>query len=392
MTVAFDPTILLGDIRKPRGAETPGARHRRNQLQCAQHLTNDAPHETQLPDVVLAARILEAAMRDRSYQAQTRLGRDVATYLAWKQLGVAPRTIEVYELYLATLCLYVAALDPTTAELAEREDLLLRCLAGFPAGSRRLVKNAWSGFFKWASHPRRALCRYNPVPDLPAIKAPPTPIYDIFSSSEQQRIALAADRMQLPWVQRLRARAVIDLGIRSAEARGLQPLLHVDLKDRVVWVKGKGSKERLVPFGDEFHAAYLGWANRPVPNVEHIDGHERRLEARPPVATDYLFFPFSVDGATIRWTRPWKQMSDRAIRYWWDRLVAGSGVRYRSLHMNRHTVGTNLSDAGAGLETVQDWLGHADPKTTKVYIHNSRERLQRGRGLLDEYRRRGQAG
>jgi integrase/recombinase XerC len=59
--------------------------------------------------------------------------------------------------------------------------------------------------------------------------------------------------------------------------------------------------------------------------------------------------------------------------------------------MNRHTVGTNLSDAGAGLETVQDWLGHADPKTTKVYIHNSRERLQRGRGLLDGYRQ-GQAG
>jgi integrase/recombinase XerD len=339
-------------------------------------------------DVVLAARILEAAMRDRSYQQQTRLGRDVATYLAWKELGVAPRTLAIYELYLASLCLHVAAVDPSTAEIAEREDLLLRCLTSFPAGSRRLAKNAWSGFFKWASHPKRGLCRYNPIADLPAIRPGATPIYDIFSLAEQQQLLLAADRLPLSWIQRLRARALIDLGIRSDEARGLQPHHHVDLTDRVVWVRGKGSKERLVPFGDEFFKAVIAYRNRPIPNVMRFD---RQVADRPPLVDDYLFFPVGFAHSRLVWTKPWKQLSDRAIRYWWDRLIAESGVRYRSLHMNRHTVGTNLSDAGAGLETVQDWLGHADPKTTKVYIHNSRERLQRGRGLLDGYRQ-GQAG
>jgi site-specific recombinase XerD len=55
--------------------------------------------------------------------------------------------------------------------------------------------------------------------------------------------------------------------------------------------------------------------------------------------------------------------------------------------MNRHTLGTNLSDAGEGIETIGEWLGHASADTTKVYVHNSRSRLRRGRGALDDWRK-----
>src|SRR5215831_8531991 len=99
--------ILADAVEKPGASVGEArARHRRDQLPCTPDLTID---------VVLAARVLEAAMRDRTYQ-QTKVGRDVATYLEWKSLKVKKRSLVVYELYLAGLCLHVAAVDPTTAE------------------------------------------------------------------------------------------------------------------------------------------------------------------------------------------------------------------------------------------------------------------------------------
>lgn len=331
-----------------------------------------------------AQRMIDNAIRDRTYQ-QTRLGSAVREYLAWLAMGRSARTLEIYELYLATLCIHVAADDPAVDEIDEA--MLLGCLTTIPAGSRRLARTAWSGFFRWASSPRRRLCPYNPVQELPALRRPVAKVYDIFSPTEQGRIALATDRMPLPWVQRLRARCVIDLGARSAELRGLQPQ-HFDLNERVVVVYGKGSKERLVPFGDDLFKAFIGFRNRPIPAVEHHDAGGRWLEPRKPRDDDYLFFPYGVTAGVVGWTRPAKQLSDRAIRYWWERLTDTAGVRYRSLHMARHSLGTDLSTAGEDLGTIQDWLGHADPKTTKIYVHNSRSRLQQGRKALDQYRQR----
>lgn len=112
-------------------------------------------------------------------------------------------------------------------------------------------------------------------------------------------------------------------------------------------------------------------------------------EAGQPIDTDHIFFPYGYRAASgaVTWADPFRPLADRTIRSWWDKVTDLADVRYRSLHMNRHTLGTNLSDAGEGLETIQDFLGHSDPKTAKMYVHNSRSRLQRGRGALDAYRK-----
>jgi integrase/recombinase XerC len=330
------------------------------------------------------AAMMRDAIIDRRYQSETRLGCAVADYLAWARLRLAPRSLVIYEGYLARLCLALAEKNPDVHEVTPAD--LLKGLDEYGPGSFKIVVTSYRRFFTWACLVDR--CSRNPVDLLPKLREPPMKVYDVFSATEQAQLAKAADAMPIPWIQRLRVLCFVDLGIRSEEARLLQPT-DFDTVQRIVVVKGKGDKERVVPFGDDLFRAFVGYRNRPIPNVRMTDERGRYRDARPPLDSDYLFFPLGHVKATgaVTWTDPFRPLAARAMRSWWDKIVELAGVRYRSLHMNRHTLGTNLSDAGEGLETIQDWLGHADPGTTKVYVHNSRSRLQRGRGALDAYRK-----
>lgn len=335
-------------------------------------------------DIVAAARILHDAIQDRSYQTETRLGGAVAQYLAWKRSSASARTLVIYEGYLARLCISLAHDNPAVNEVSSQQ--LLDALADYPRGSLRLVRTAYSDFFRWARLWDHTTT--NPVERLPPIPEPPMKVYDIFTALEQAKLIKAAESLPLPWIQRLRVLCFVDLGIRSEEARGLRPA-DFDTVQKVVVVKGKGGKERVVPFSDDTFRAFISYRNRPIPNVRMTDERGKFREARPPLDEDYIFFPYGQNkGAGVMWADPFRQMSPRGIRSWWtDKVIANAGVRYRSLHMNRHTLGTDLSTAGEDLATVQDWLGHASPDTTKIYVHNSRSRLARGRGSLDAFRK-----
>lgn len=336
------------------------------------------------------SRIVSDPTRDNAYQRITRLGSSVARYLAWKRPSASERTLEIYEGYLAALCLYLALEHDNPAMHEVTAEMLLAGAQQHPLGSYKIVRTAYRDFFtvwgeEWADLPR------SPARKLPKTRPQPARIYDIFTLAEQAQLVKAADAMPLPWVQRLRVRALVDLGIRSKEARHLL-VNDIDLHERVAIIRAdgaKGGKERVVPFGDDLFKAYVAFINRPIPNVRMTDSSGSYREARPPQPTDQIFFPLGYVKATgaVTWADPTKPFSDRAIRCWWEKVIEHAGVRYRSLHMNRHTLGTNLSDAGEGLETIQDFLGHSDPKTSKIYVHNSRTRLQRGRGALDAYRR-----
>ncbi|HQU47766.1 MAG TPA: site-specific tyrosine recombinase XerD [Casimicrobiaceae bacterium] len=157
----------------------------------------------------------------------------------------------------------------------------------------------------------------------------------------------------------LRDRAMLETlyatGLRVSELVGLK-LGQVSLDAGVVRVLGKGSKERLVPLGDEA----IAWIRRYL------------AEARPALAggakPDHVF-------VTARRGPLTRQAFWLLVR----RYGAKAGIPAGALspHVLRHAFATHLLNHGADLRVVQLLLGHADITTTTIYTHVARERLKR---------------
>lgn len=347
-----------------------------------------APDRLTLAD---AARMLRDAVLDHTWENETLIGPIVVAYLNWKRLGrAAPRTIDQYERDLAKLCVELSTLGVADVGIAE----LMLVLQKFPPGSWKRVRSAWSGFFHWTI--RFGYRTTNPMDMLPDLRPEPQKVYDLFSPTEKALLLKAQDESLLP--ERDRAGSLIfqELGVRKNEAR----LLRVDSFDlvaRTVVIHGKGRKERVVPFSDDLWRALMDFLHTPISKVRTSDRHGSFLDDREPRSADYLFFPSGATGEhgnrayQLLWADPTQPMSATAMHGWWKRCILRADVRYRSLHMNRHTVGTELVDADIDAFSVRDWLGHADTRTTEVYVHNSRRRLQKAAKRLEQARQQWEA-
>ncbi|TMH06287.1 MAG: site-specific tyrosine recombinase XerD [Betaproteobacteria bacterium] len=147
----------------------------------------------------------------------------------------------------------------------------------------------------------------------------------------------------------LRDRAMLETlyatGLRVSELVGLKQA-QVSLDAGVVRVMGKGSKERLVPLGEE-----------------SIDWLSRYLKTgRPALAGDA-----KTDAVFLTMRR--KPLSRYAVK-------AGIAAESLSPHTLRHAFATHLLNHGADLRVVQLLLGHSDITTTTIYTHVARERLK----------------
>ena len=159
-----------------------------------------------------------------------------------------------------------------------------------------------------------------------------------------------------PPMRAIRDRAIIELlyasALRVSELVGLN-LRSIDLGRRTVRVLGKGSKERVVPFGTPAERALAAW-----------------LSVREDVATNG-------DAEAVFLGARGKRLGVRAVYTLVAGLLAdvpGSGPS--GPHALRHTAATHLLDGGADLRAVQELLGHASLGTTQIYTHVSNERLQ----------------
>lgn len=142
-------------------------------------------------------------------------------------------------------------------------------------------------------------------------------------------------------------------GLRVSELVGLT-LEQVNLRQGVVKVFGKGSKERLVPLGEEA----IAWIERYV------------REARP----------FLLDGKPSDVLFPSLRGEQMTRQTFWHRIkhqakVAGI-LKPLSPHTLRHAFATHLLNHGADLRVVQMLLGHADLSTTQIYTHIAQARLK----------------
>ena len=155
----------------------------------------------------------------------------------------------------------------------------------------------------------------------------------------------------------LRDRTMLELmyasGLRVTELVTLKTF-QVGLNDGVLRVMGKGSKERLVPFGvvaRQWLERYLAEARGPI-----LGGQQ----------TDDLFVTQRGSGMT-------RVMFWMIVKKWAQ--VAGIHAPL-SPHTLRHAFATHLLNHGADLRVVQLLLGHADISTTTIYTHVARERLK----------------
>jgi integrase/recombinase XerD len=142
-------------------------------------------------------------------------------------------------------------------------------------------------------------------------------------------------------------------GLRVSELVNLS-MEQIDLTQGVVRLMGKGSKERLVPLGEEA----ADWLQRYI------------AQSRPELAAGSGARPLFI-------TRRGRAMTRQAFWYRLRHYAVKSGInKMLSPHTLRHAFATHLLNHGADLRVVQMLLGHSDLSTTQIYTHVARERLK----------------
>lgn len=171
-------------------------------------------------------------------------------------------------------------------------------------------------------------------------------------------LAGLADRAAAGDALAVRDLAIVELlyatAIRVSELAGLR-VADIDRSRLTLRVLGKGSKERVVPFG--------------VPAARALDAYLARaraelLDGRPDPGRVFL----GSRGSAVSTRTVYELVAGLLVD------VPGSGPS--GPHALRHTAATHLLDGGADLRAVQELLGHASLSTTQIYTHVSAERLK----------------
>jgi integrase/recombinase XerD len=272
----------------------------------------------------------------------------------WLEDGLASNSQAAYRRDLLALAAWLQQQGKTDLLGCLSHDLQAY-LAARAAGSKTTSSNrrlsAFKRFFQWTV--RENLRTSDPTLTLLAAKrSRPLP----YSLSEQQ----VQDLLAAPDTSTalgLRDRAMLELlyatGLRVSELVNLK-LFDVSKTDHVLRTLGKGSKERLVPFG-EYAADWLG---------QYVSTARGQLLGGR--SSDDLFL--SNRAAAMSRVAFWMLVRKYA-------LSAGI-TQHLSPHTLRHAFATHLLNHGADLRAVQMLLGHADISTTTIYTHIARERLK----------------
>jgi integrase/recombinase XerD len=272
----------------------------------------------------------------------------------WIEDGLSAQTLAAYRRDLSLYAHWLSAQQGRAID-STRESDLLGYMAQRHAATRATTANRRLSVFKrycrWALREQRIAT--DPTLKLQAarqaLRVPKT------LSEAQVEALLAAPDVATPLG--LRDRTMIELmyasGLRVSELVTLKTV-HLSLDEGALRVTGKGSKERLVPFGAEAH----DWVRRYL------------IEARGAIlkrqTSDALFV--TARGGAMTRQMFWKLIKGHARKAGIDAPL--------SPHTLRHAFATHLLNHGADLRAVQMLLGHADISTTTIYTHVARERLR----------------
>lgn len=154
-----------------------------------------------------------------------------------------------------------------------------------------------------------------------------------------------------------RNRLIIELlyatGIRVSELVNIT-LNDIDSQSNEIKVTGKGSKDRIVYFGEYAHKYLKDYLN----------------EARPTLCT-------KKSSANLFLNKDGGNLTVRSIENIVNKVVDEAALKHKiSPHVLRHTFATDMLNNGADLKSVQELLGHSSLSTTQIYTHVTNERLR----------------
>ena len=274
----------------------------------------------------------------------------------WLEDGLSRNTLAAYRRDLSLYAAWLNAKEQQQRRLDDSDEDAIRAYFAFrhavtKATSANRCLTVFKRYFRWAL--RENLVALDPTLKLESAKQA-LRVPKVMSEAQVEALLSAPDD-DTPLG--LRDRAMLETmyasGLRVSELVGLKTF-HVGLNEGVLRVLGKGSTERLVPFGQvarEWIVRYIAQA-RPV-----ILGGQQ---------TDDLFV--TSHGHGMSRVMFWMLVKKYA-------LLAGIHSPL-SPHTLRHAFATHLLNHGADLRAVQMLLGHADISTTTIYTHVARERLK----------------
>ncbi|MCP4579578.1 MAG: site-specific tyrosine recombinase XerD [Deltaproteobacteria bacterium] len=274
------------------------------------------------------------------------------TYLRVER-GLAENTIQAYSRDLVRFMKYLESRDLNPLKISRNviRDYLGHLAHDLSKRSQARNISALKTFFRFLVSEGRMEENPARLLETPRIQRK---LPDILSLDEVERLLSQPD-ITTPLGQR--DRAMLELlyatGLRVSELINLR-LLNINLEAGYAKALGKGSKERLVPFGEKALQAINGYLSHGRPALLK-DGH-------PP----QLFLNFRGNPLTRQGF--WKIIKNHGIM---------AGIRKNiKPHGLRHSFASHLLEAGADLRSVQVMLGHADITTTQIYTHVTRERLK----------------
>ena len=282
---------------------------------------------------------------------------DRFTDALWLEDGLAASTLVAYRRDLTLAARWLA--DQHQAALLQAQEHQLQAYFAARADTRASSANrrltVFKRYFRWAL--REGLIQHDPtlklLPARQPLRVPKT-----LSEAQVEALLAAPDT---DTALGLRDRTMLELmyasGLRVSELVGLKSI-HLGLNEGVLRVLGKGSKERLVPFGELARDWLERWLHAGRPEL---------LGARQ---SEALF-------VTSAGRTPGTAMS--RVMFWGlvKRYARQAGIHAPlSPHTLRHAFATHLLNHGADLRAVQMLLGHADISTTTIYTHIARQRLK----------------
>ena len=270
--------------------------------------------------------------------------------------GLADNTLYAYRQDLKKYISHLRLKRVTSIEQTTKDNIISFIMkeknSGLSANSISRHLAAIKGFYRFLVLERYLKRDISSVLEIPKLwhKLP-----EVLNLEEVERILKRPNLKN--WLG-IRDKAVLELvyatGMRASEITGLTRG-NLNLEVGFIKCKGKGSKERIIPFGKEAARAIERYLKKVRPNL-----------LKKASASDSLFL-----------TRLGKRMSRQTFWKMIKKYLKQTKIKKNvSPHTLRHSFATHLLERGADLRIVQEMLGHSSISTTQIYTHINKERLK----------------